>query len=472
MLSLSLYIYYRYKIEGKLESSGSTCFGVQHSSSSPGFVRICGLLRGGHTTSWSQTWCAPSRTCFLFPWVQQPIQQWLAHAAVGAMVHGISNQEGAPVHYLQVCPWSCQGLNGVHEIGWLHDMHSICLCTLKGIISPHFVLWFVQCQSVLTCLLLNSQDIKRSMEDDTLKIPFSAFKFLNLVLSVQGLILGSDLANLRAVKWHWFFLQAIETGNSHAMLRFALSLAGQREKTISLFHKWCHLVSFALWAGLRRWRFSPPADGLPVIRDWLTTWQSMMTGGIDLGREPLSCNVTCLVCIQMPRQQDMFPKVQSVKGKIVFPILTPIKCAAPRWLSGLAASQLPNIGYFFLRLKFHPKCKILTYQKMNLGLIATCSWHLPDRNVRYSGFHGPPSVQCGPCKRVHEGQRHCLRGHGSFRTRHRRWLGANSPIHALFGPIVAFALPRPLDFTYHTYNSLSLMEPNLFVIARQIVFNT
>lgn len=37
-------------------------------------------------------------------------------------------------------------------------------------------------------------------------------------------------------------------------------------------------------------RFDVPPDGLPCIRDWLTTWESMITGGIDLGREPISVN--------------------------------------------------------------------------------------------------------------------------------------------------------------------------------------
>lgn len=50
---------------------------------------------------------------------------------------------------------------------------------------------------MLTWQLLNSEEIKRSMEDDTLKLPFSAFKLLNLGLSVQGLKLGSDIAMLQ-----------------------------------------------------------------------------------------------------------------------------------------------------------------------------------------------------------------------------------------------------------------------------------
>ena len=37
-------------------------------------------------------------------------------------------------------------------------------------------------------------------------------------------------------------------------------------------------------------RFTPPADGLPCVRDWIVCWESMLHG-IDLGREPLSCNV-------------------------------------------------------------------------------------------------------------------------------------------------------------------------------------
>ena len=37
-------------------------------------------------------------------------------------------------------------------------------------------------------------------------------------------------------------------------------------------------------------RFTPPADGLPCVRDWIVCWESMLHG-IDLGRGPLSCNV-------------------------------------------------------------------------------------------------------------------------------------------------------------------------------------
>ena len=37
-------------------------------------------------------------------------------------------------------------------------------------------------------------------------------------------------------------------------------------------------------------RFSVPPDGMPCVRDWATCWESMVCGGIDLGREPISVN--------------------------------------------------------------------------------------------------------------------------------------------------------------------------------------
>ena len=37
-------------------------------------------------------------------------------------------------------------------------------------------------------------------------------------------------------------------------------------------------------------RFTMPPDGMPCLRDWVTTWESMVTGGIDLGKEPITVN--------------------------------------------------------------------------------------------------------------------------------------------------------------------------------------
>jgi hypothetical protein len=46
---------------------------------------------------------------------------------------------------------------------------------------------------------------------------------------------------------------------------------------------------------------------------------------------------------------------------------------SPKVTFGTGGISTSKHRVFFLRLKFHPKCKILTYQKMNLGLIAPCS---------------------------------------------------------------------------------------------------
>ena len=38
-------------------------------------------------------------------------------------------------------------------------------------------------------------------------------------------------------------------------------------------------------------RFQIPPDGLPCAKDWLTLWESIISAGVDLVREPLSVNV-------------------------------------------------------------------------------------------------------------------------------------------------------------------------------------
>lgn len=54
-----------------------------------------------------------------------------------------------------------------------------------------------------------------------------------------------------------------------------------------------------------------PADGMPVVRDWATCWESMLTGGIELQREPLSVNAQSSEMIIV----HMFPqRVLSCRG--------------------------------------------------------------------------------------------------------------------------------------------------------------
>lgn len=38
-------------------------------------------------------------------------------------------------------------------------------------------------------------------------------------------------------------------------------------------------------------RFGVPPDGMPCVRDWITTYESILQGGLDLSREPISVNV-------------------------------------------------------------------------------------------------------------------------------------------------------------------------------------
>lgn len=51
------------------------------------------------------------------------------------------------------------------------------------------------------------------------------------------------------------------------------------------------------WFNIQDWiyfnilRFDKPDDGLPVLEDWLGTFESMIFSGIELGREPLDCSM-------------------------------------------------------------------------------------------------------------------------------------------------------------------------------------
>lgn len=38
-------------------------------------------------------------------------------------------------------------------------------------------------------------------------------------------------------------------------------------------------------------RFEKPDDGLPVMEDWITTFELMLLSGIELQREPLDCTM-------------------------------------------------------------------------------------------------------------------------------------------------------------------------------------
>ncbi|CAK9091123.1 unnamed protein product [Durusdinium trenchii] len=42
-------------------------------------------------------------------------------------------------------------------------------------------------------------------------------------------------------------------------------------------------------------KFEAPADGLPVCEDWLTTFESMLLGGVDLAREQLDGTMACSI---------------------------------------------------------------------------------------------------------------------------------------------------------------------------------
>ena len=59
-------------------------------------------------------------------------------------------------------------------------------------------------------------------------------------------------------------------------------------------------------------RFDKPEDGMPVIADWIQTAESILFGGLDLGREPLDCSMeTHGGVVYMLKEQN--PKFQFQK---------------------------------------------------------------------------------------------------------------------------------------------------------------
>ncbi|CAK9013014.1 Uncharacterized protein SCF082_LOCUS11746 [Durusdinium trenchii] len=80
-----------------------------------------------------------------------------------------------------------------------------------------------------------------------------------------------------------------EDGKSNEESPSAKRLCGIYEKKVSQWYK-----DYAAMRGLPHLfkELSPPADGLAVIEDWMTCFESMLFGGVDLSREPIDGNVT------------------------------------------------------------------------------------------------------------------------------------------------------------------------------------
>lgn len=111
----------------------------------------------------------------------------------------------------------------------------------------------------------NTQVFDRSMVNDTLKLPLSSLKFLCPKWAVsRSPIISIYFCDLPRNSWyqlHW------ETNFIPKWLK-------------GFIPKWLMIL-----------RFDAPPDGMPCVRDWLTCFESMLTAGPDLGREPLSCSV-------------------------------------------------------------------------------------------------------------------------------------------------------------------------------------
>ena len=62
-------------------------------------------------------------------------------------------------------------------------------------------------------------------------------------------------------------------------------------------------------------RFECPPDGVPVVRDWITVWESMLITGVDLGREPISVSVNLS---GTGKQQLSAASIDVMKGSLGF----------------------------------------------------------------------------------------------------------------------------------------------------------
>ena len=87
------------------------------------------------------------------------------------------------------------------------------------------------------------------MNDETVKVPITCLKWLDLISEKNVLIFGEAPPENRVLRVSWF-VQTIPN---------------------------C----------LSKIRFDKPDDGLPCIEDWVGTFESILFGGLDLGREPL-----------------------------------------------------------------------------------------------------------------------------------------------------------------------------------------
>lgn len=116
-------------------------------------------------------------------------------------------------------------------------------------------------------VFIDAQALDRSMQNDTLKLPLTALKFLSQFL--------------RCCFLEPFPLQRLKVFSYHKGKVFSKSMSTSQST-------WYQYPRSALL------RFNHPPDGMPCVRDWLVTWESMLMAGPDLAREPLSCAASTL----------------------------------------------------------------------------------------------------------------------------------------------------------------------------------
>ena len=91
----------------------------------------------------------------------------------------------------------------------------------------------------------------------------------------------------------------IENLKSASKLHFTLDffvlgmdIRMQSKNKLSKNHRlWAKLIQTLTFSTKAQFRLDVPEDRLPPIDDWITTFTSILLGGLDLGREPLDISV-------------------------------------------------------------------------------------------------------------------------------------------------------------------------------------
>ena len=159
-------------------------------------------------------------------------------------------------------------------------------------------------------------------------------------------------------------------------------------------------------------RFCLPPDGMPPVKDWVTTWESMMMAGPELGQEPLTVNVTLLSFL-------------------------PVSKANIAWLS-------------FVRMALEWVSRLhLMRTVMNLIGLGWSQWkrtYFPNQSKNKNSFRFQTEAgqqHRGLGERLHQSQCDLLRAPHVLWVGPREWLGQDPSFHEIPWPGLAFANASP-----------------------------